>query len=166
MILQTGGWAWGAIFTRSRSCWTARSSASAELTIPSWLPSTPIRRTSLSLISSLIWCSLLLMTQHLQNYDKMKNGYRHRSVPALLHTVNAIKCWPFCVSWRWERIKSYVVYQVIILHSTVFVKQLTLFLQFHFNCPSKLLFVPHHYITAASVCQYGKISWHKCLFAL
>src|SRR5437867_7034926 len=45
MIRQTGGWAWGATSTRSRSRSWARRRASWVETIPIWAPSGPTRRT-------------------------------------------------------------------------------------------------------------------------
>src|SRR5437667_10613367 len=45
MIRHTGGWAWGATSTRSRSSACARLSASCVETIPIWDPSGPTKRT-------------------------------------------------------------------------------------------------------------------------
>src|SRR6056297_3593407 len=54
MILQTGGFAFGAISTRSKFFCKAIFFASSELTIPICSPSSPISLTSLCLIMSLV----------------------------------------------------------------------------------------------------------------
>src|SRR5918996_465648 len=54
MIRHTGGFAWGATSTRSRSCSWARRSASCVDTIPICAPSAPTRRTSGARIRSLM----------------------------------------------------------------------------------------------------------------
>ncbi len=51
---QTGGSAFGDISTKSRLFASALASASLISTIPSWSPSTPISRTCLARISSLM----------------------------------------------------------------------------------------------------------------
>ena len=64
MILHTGGFACGAILTRSSPASCALNMASFADMIPSWAPSAPIRRTSLSLICSLILKLLIVLHLH------------------------------------------------------------------------------------------------------
>ena len=70
MILQTGGLAVGAIFTRSSSASWAIFIASRADMIPNCSPSAPIRRISLSLICSLIIKSLIVV------YLRQMNSFR------------------------------------------------------------------------------------------
>ena len=70
MILQTGGLAVGAIFTKSSSASIASFIASLDDMIPNCSPSSLIRRTSLSLICSLIIKSLIVV------YLRQMNSFR------------------------------------------------------------------------------------------
>ena len=86
MILHTGGVACDAIITRSKPRSYAISNALEELMIPSVSPSTPIRRTSFAVISSLSRFSLsfALIVQHLQ--AKKNTVQRHSLRTATLLT--------------------------------------------------------------------------------
>ena len=59
-----GGFAFGAVFTRSSPASWALNIASLADMIPSWAPSAPIKRTSLSLICSLIIKLLIVVHLH------------------------------------------------------------------------------------------------------
>lgn len=89
MILHTGGCAFGAIFTRSRSFSIAISIASFADIMPSCAPSGPITLTSLSRTSSLISRSLLLIVHYLQNKNE-RNTTCSRSRKKLFLACNHI----------------------------------------------------------------------------
>ena len=65
VTLSIGGFALGAIFTRSRLAFSANLRASFADITPTCSPSAEITLTSLSLISSLIWVASLLIPKHL-----------------------------------------------------------------------------------------------------
>ena len=87
MILHTGGTAFPATFTRSKSSEEAICIALEVGIMPSWVPSEPIRRTSLSLISPLIWMSLLLILKHLHKIC-LNHSLKKESYPTFLNSEN------------------------------------------------------------------------------
>ena len=82
----------GAILTRSRFLLSAILRASDADMMPSCSPSSEITRTSLSRISSLICCSLLLMLKHLQNRIKKARAGKPR--PRIKSTLFTGRIYP------------------------------------------------------------------------
>lgn len=93
MILHTGGVACAAIMTRSKPRSYAISSALDALMIPSVSPSTPIRRTSFAVISSLSRFSLsfALIVQHLQAKKYTVQRQSLRTATLLISLTKATK---------------------------------------------------------------------------
>ena len=92
MILQTGGFAWADIMTRSKPLSYACSNAFDELIIPSVSPSGPIRRTSFAVICSLsrVSLSFALIVQHLQTKNPYKDRVSARHTPPRLRGTSIL----------------------------------------------------------------------------
>src|SRR6266511_3760165 len=89
MIRQTGGAAWGATSTRSRSMSLARLSASWVETIPIWEPSGPTRRTCGDLIRSFMRGSTET-PHHLLYRTKSTDGSPAPQVDPRIHAQGSI----------------------------------------------------------------------------
>ena len=132
MILHTGGFAVGAIFTRSSpASWACFSASLAEI-IPNCSPFSPINRISRSLICSLIIKSLIVVhLHHIQNSspaaffaflsesDQKKcrqSDYPHYKIPQnKLRKIVLTTSRPFAL--RWERILFFLFHTRILYHT-------------------------------------------------